>query len=340
MILVAFGTRPEWIKIKPVLEQFRRAKVPYTILSTGQHCDIIDKSVRHHNIGYLRIPTQHNRLDDILAAVINNGDKIYENVRHVLVQGDTTSAFAIALSAFHRKLNIIHLEAGLRSWDMNNPYPEEFNRVSISNMANIHLCPTKANAKVIKNNHQGKVFVVGNTVLDNLIHIKPSLGNTVFITMHRRENINIMKDWFESLEKIAESRKDLKFLFPMHPNPEIRKHKNILKHIEVVGPMSYNDCVSELAKCALVITDSGGLQEESSFLKKKCIVCRKTTERTEGDGIFAQMCKDPSKLYDMFNNTKMELVNEKCPYGNGDASKKILKIIKKETYKDEAIYHT
>ena len=340
MILVAFGTRPEWIKIRPVLEQFRRGQIAYKILSTGQHCDIIDKSVRHHNIEYLSIPEQHNRLDDIVKAVIDNGDKIYDGVKHVMVQGDTTSAFAVALGAFHRRIKVIHLEAGLRSWDMYNPYPEEFNRVTISSMADIHLCPTETNAKVIKDHHQGNVYTVGNTVLDNLVDIKPSLGNKVLITLHRRENLDIIEKWFVEIEKIAKSRKDLKFLFPMHPNPAIRKHKDILKHVKIIEPLPYEHCIKEVSECAIVITDSGGLQEESSFFKKKCIVCRKTTERTEGDGSFAQICDDPSKLFDMFNNTKIEMVDKKCPYGDGNASRKILKIIKKETYKDEAIYST
>ena len=340
MLLIAFGTRPEWIKIKPLLRQLRRGQVPYRLLSTGQHCDIIDKSVKHYNIEYLNIPEQHNRLDDIVKAVIDNGDKIYEGVKHVLVQGDTSSAFAVALCAFHRRIKVIHLEAGLRSWDMYNPYPEEFNRVTISSMADIHLCPTETNAKVIKENHDGKVFVVGNTVLDNLTKLKPSLGDTVLITMHRRENLSIIKEWFHAIEKIAKDNSHLKFVFPMHPNPEITKHKKILKHVEVVKPLSYNDCIETVAKCAMVITDSGGLQEESSVLKKKCIVCRKTTERTEGDGSFARMCPTPDKLEKIFQDAKIEMVNEPCPYGDGKASAKILKIIKKETYKDAVIYRT
>ena len=340
MILVAFGTRPEWIKIKPVLEQFRRGQIAYKIISTGQHCDIIDKSVKHHNIEYLNIPEQHNRLDDIVKAVIDNGDTIYEGVKHVMVQGDTTSAFAVALGAFHRRIKVIHLEAGLRSWDMYNPYPEEFNRVTISSMADIHLCPTETNAEVIRKNHSGKVFVVGNTVLDNLTHLKPSLGDTVLITMHRRENLSIIDKWFEAIEKVARDNPNLKFIFPMHPNPDIRKHKKMLKHVEVVKPLSYNDCIEILSKCAIVITDSGGLQEESSFFKKKCIVCRKTTERTEGDGSFARMCHSPDNLKKIFKDAKREMVDQPCPYGDGNASRKILKIIKKETYKDAAIYKT
>lgn len=329
MLLIAFGTRPEWIKIKPVVDKIN-GKIPFKLLCTGQHGSLIDNSLNKYNPYYLSIKDDTiNRLDSIVTSTLNQIEKYFESITHVMIQGDTTSAFAVALAAFHRKINIIHLEAGLRSWDKNNPYPEEFNRISIGSMADIHLCPTeqcKENLRKIKSDNS-KSVVVGNTVLDNLVNIKPSMSNIIFVTLHRRENIELIKQWFEAINIIAINNPELNFVFPMHPNPEIQKHKNILSHVNVVDPLPYEECIEYIAKCGLVITDSGGLQEESSFLKKKCIVCRKTTERTEGEYLFSYLCHDPSSLSYIFSNTTIEPVNLPCPYGDGRSSEKILKIL-------------
>lgn len=329
MLLIAFGTRPEWIKIKPVVDKIN-GKIPFKLLCTRQHSSLIDNSLNQYNPCYLNIKDDTiNRLDSIVTSTLNQIEKYFDSITHVMIQGDTTSAFAVALAAFHRKINIIHLEAGLRSWDKDNPYPEEFNRISIGSMADMHLCPTiqcKENLRKIQSDNS-KSVVVGNTILDNLVNIKPSISNMIFMTLHRRENIELIKQWFEAINNIAINNPELNFLFPMHPNPQIQRYKSILSHVNVVDPLPYEKCVEYIAKCGLVVTDSGGLQEESSFLKKKCIVCRKTTERTEGEYLFSYLCHDPSALSDIFNNTKIELVNLPCPYGDGKSSEKILQIL-------------
>lgn len=329
MLLIAFGTRPEWIKVKPVIDKIK-GKIPFKLVCTGQHNSLIDNSLSNYDVSYLNITDETtNRLDSIIISILHQIDKYLNHVTHVMVQGDTTSAFAVALAAFHRRIKIIHLEAGLRSWDKDNPYPEEFNRISIGAMADIHLCPTaecKENLRKIKS-HTSVVTVVGNTVLDNLVDIQPTISNIVFVTLHRRENIRFIRDWFEAINKLAIDHPELEFVFPMHPNPEIRKHKDILTNVKVIDPLPYDQCIDYIAKCGLVITDSGGLQEESSFLKKKCIVCRKTTERTEGEYIFSELCYDPSMLANIFNDTKIELVDDTCPYGDGKSSEKILNIL-------------
>jgi UDP-N-acetylglucosamine 2-epimerase (non-hydrolysing) len=333
MILIAFGTRPEWIKIKPVVDKIN-GQIPFRLLCTGQHHSLIDDSLKNYPVSYLAMENiLVNRLDSIVTNILANIDQHLDKVSHVMVQGDTTSAFAVALAAFHRKIKIIHLEAGLRSWDKDNPYPEEFNRVSIGSMADVHLCPTldcKNNLQKVKSikSTNSKIEVVGNTVLDNLIGIEPTVSNTVFITLHRRENIDLIDKWFESINRIAVDNSHLEFIFPMHPNPEITKYKELLTHVKVIDPLPHKECVNYIAKCGLVITDSGGLQEESSFLKKKCIVCRKTTERSEGEGIFSKLCHDPDMLYNIFNMTSIELVNQSCPYGDGHSGEKILEILK------------
>lgn len=328
MLLIAFGTRPEWIKIKPVIEKIN-GKIPFKILCTGQHGPLIDNSVKQYKVSYLNIKNGTNRLDSIVTSILSEVDKYIDKITYVMVQGDTTSAFAMALAAFHRKLKIIHLEAGLRSWDKENPYPEEFNRISIGAMADIHLCPTvesKENLRRIRSNNS-KAYVIGNTVLDNLLDVVPTISNLVFITMHRRENLPIMDRWFKSINDLAINHPNIEFVFPMHLNPEIQKHKSILKNVKVMNPITHEECKNYLSKCGLVITDSGGLQEESSFLKKKCIVCRTTTERVEGEYIFSWLCQSPDMLSETFKSMKMELVKASCPYGDGRSSEKILKIL-------------
>lgn len=325
MILISFGTRPEWIKIKPVIQQID-GKIPYRLVCTGQHRDLIDDSIKNYHVEHITIDTEHNRLDDIVVSILRKSKYIFDNISHTMVQGDTTSAFAMALASFHRQIPIIHLEAGLRSFDIHNPYPEEFNRISISNMASIHLCPTITNKTNLRH-VSGKKYVVGNTVLDNLINIKPILENFVLVTLHRRENIPIIAEWFNVIEELAEENQHLKFILPMHLNPEIQKHKSIFKNVDVVSPVSYNECIDLISRCSLIITDSGGIQEESAFLKKKCIVCRQTTERTEGEGIFSELCYSPERLRDIFYRTKIEMINKDCPYGDGYASLKIFEIL-------------
>lgn len=325
MIHIVFGTRPEWIKIKPVIDKIH-SKIPYKLICTGQHKELIDKSINHYNVEYLAICGDgKNRLDNIVTSILHNSDQILDGANNVMVQGDTTSAFAVALAAFHKGVKIIHLEAGLRSWDINNPYPEEFNRIAISNMASIHLCPT------IENKHNlryvgGNKYVVGNTVLDDLINIIPSIGDFVLVTLHRRENLNIIDKWFQVIEDIANSS-NLRFIMPMHINPQIQKYKNIFKKVEVINPIGHSEFIDLLSKCAMVITDSGGIQEESAFLKKKSIVCRQTTERREGEGIFSELCYEPHLLKSIFDSIKIELINSPCPYGDGYASDKILQVL-------------
>ena len=326
MLLIAFGTRPEWIKIKPLIHKIQN-NIKYKLLYIRQHNDLMDKFTTNYNPLCLDIDNSVNRLDSIIFSILNKINPIFENVTHTLIQGDTTSALSVALSSFHRKIPIIHLEAGLRSGNINHPYPEEFNRIAISNIASIHLCPTQENLNNIKCNYSGDTYLVGNTVLDNLKNIKPTLGNQVLITLHRRENLDIIKEWFTVIENIASKNKNLEFIFPMHPNNKIQKYKHVFKNVKVVKPFSYEKCIDTIAKCGILITDSGGMQEESAFLQKKSIVCRITTERKEGIGTFSTLCRSPKDLYEVFKNTKIEMVNKPCPYGNGNSCDKILDIL-------------
>ena len=194
------------------------------------------------------------------------------------------------------------------------------------------MCPTELSRIFLTNEKtEGRIEVTGNTVLDNLRDIETEYTNKVVVTMHRRENHHNMDKWFKAINDIAEKHQDLEFIIPLHPNPNVQKHRSILKNLKIVEPMEYNSFINLLAKTRLVITDSGGLQEETSFLKKKCIVCRKKTERVEGVGTFAFMCFEPENLADIFESLNDNHIPEgECPYGDGFAAQKVFKVLKDE----------
>jgi UDP-N-acetylglucosamine 2-epimerase (non-hydrolysing) len=178
----------------------------------------------------------------------------------------------------------------------------------------------------------GKCYVTGNTVLDNLLAYKNrrAYGDKVLVTMHRRENHYWMDDWFKEINRIASDNPDLEFILPIHPNPEVQKHKHLLTKVKVIEPLNHQELLDILVTVKLVITDSGGLQEEGSFFNKKIIVCRKTTERPEAiETGHLHLCKSPQHLNDLFKTLiKDYYINVECPYGNGNASQTILDIIK------------
>jgi UDP-N-acetylglucosamine 2-epimerase len=254
-----------------------------------------------------------------------------DDLNYIMIQGDTTSVLALSLAAFHRKIKVIHLEAGLRTYDFENPYPEEMNRQLVSRLANIHLCPTELDKDHLFNERvEGEIHVVGNTVLDNLIHLTPSYNDEVLITMHRRENHQIIPEWFDEFESLANTNPNLSFILLSHPNPNVQSHLHRLKKVQVISPLPHKELIQKLKDCRFIITDSGGLQEESCFLNKKSIVCRHKTERTAGVGIWSTLCPEPSTLKSIFNKIKVDykpLSGLTCPYGDGKSSQKIYNIL-------------
>tara|TARA_R100001509_G_scaffold2215_2_gene1852 strand:- start:65 stop:1075 length:1011 start_codon:yes stop_codon:yes gene_type:complete len=332
MILVCFGTRPEWLKVKPLVD-----KLDCKLLFTGQHPDLL----KEVNFDYRIYPelsstslTGGLRLNSVIQDCLEQFPYSDSNLfDYVLVQGDTATAFACALASFNLNLKIIHLEAGLRTRDLKNPYPEEGYRQMISRIADINLCPTELSLRNLETDYvAGESYVVGNTVLDNLLKYKKSTdyGNKVLVTLHRRENHPIMRDWFLALDNIAKIYKDdLEFILPIHPNPRVLEHKHLLDHVNVVDPLSHDDLLKLLVECKFCITDSGGIQEEASFFNKKCIVCRKNTERQEAmmSG-HVVLCKSPGDLsrsvLNMIDNYQIE---RKCPFGDGQASTKIKELL-------------
>jgi UDP-N-acetylglucosamine 2-epimerase len=328
LILLAFGTRPEYLKIKPLIEEFDQEEISYKLLFTGQHKDLLKDIEVDQEI---KIPNSGNRLDRVVGSVMNN--IIWSGIDFVLVQGDTTSVLAVALSAFHNQKKVIHLEAGLRTYDKQNPYPEETNRRIVSAIAEIHLCPTELSKQnLITEKIEGDIYVVGNTVLDNLKQYKDECEytNKILVTLHRRENHLLIDKWFQQINKLAEDYSDYEFILPIHPNPNVQKHKDLLTNVKVVDPLPYNELLELLVKTRLVITDSGGLQEECSFFNKKCLVCRKITERPESLGLTSFLVETPDRLRLMFDQhiDKYDL-DIQCPYGDGNSASRIIEILSK-----------
>jgi UDP-N-acetylglucosamine 2-epimerase len=331
LILISYGTRPEILKCLPLIKAFDKNNIKYKTLFIGQHQDLV-KSGSDYSIDIL---DGLNRLDSIIRSVMNTIpliQKVEENkITHVLVQGDTTSAMAAAMSAFNNGLKVIHLEAGLRTYDNQNPFPEEGNRKLISQIADIHLCPTiQAKQNLYDEGIYKNVFVVGNTVIDNLLLYKDKCEytNKILITLHRRENHHWIDKWFIEINKLAKKYNEYEFIIPIHPNPNVQKHKNLLKNVNVIEPLPYEDLLNLLVKTRLVITDSGGLQEECSFFNKKCLTCRKVTERPEAIGSSTFMVESPEKLIDIFELHHNDYeINFECPFGDGHSVNKIIKIL-------------
>ena len=223
MILLTYGTRPEYIKIKPLIKEFKNSNLPFKILFTGQHKDIANGE---YDFKIEMVDLSSNRLDSVMANLMTLSDDIFEGITHVLVQGDTTSVVGLSMASLHRKIKVIHLEAGLRTYDTENPFPEENNRRIVSTIASIHLCPTELNRSNLENEHVlGDIYVVGNTVLDNLVDYKNKCEytNKVLVTLHRRENHEQIIGWFNQINQLAKENPELEFILPIHPNPKCSK---------------------------------------------------------------------------------------------------------------------
>jgi UDP-N-acetylglucosamine 2-epimerase (non-hydrolysing) len=323
-ILICFGTRPEWLKVKPLIKLMNRDE--YQLLFTGQHEDLLKTIEVDYKI---KINNSDNRLDSIISDCMlqfPNG-----NFDGILVQGDTGSAFGCALAAFNRQIKIYYLEAGLRSRSLQHPFPEEGYRQMIARIADINFAPTELSySNLVGEGVLGDIFEVGNTVLDNLVDLpKSTYGNQVLVTMHRRENHHQMAEWFTEINDLAKQYSELEFIIPIHPNPNVQAHKHLLTNVKVVEPLSHEETINILLNCKLVISDSGGIQEESTFFNKKVIVCRETTERPEGISTgHLHLCKSPKDLKDLFGRLEENsYICKPCPYGDGKAAEKIKKIL-------------
>ena len=239
--------------------------------------------------------THDQTLTQILSSISLKFGEILniEKPDLLIVQGDTTTVAVCALIAYYEQIPIGHVEAGLRTFNLNSPFPEEGNRQIVSRISNFNWAPTKLAADQLKKENVQNIFITGNTVIDacNNYNYKIKYEDEVLITLHRRENFGEnLKKIFTQINNLAKKYPKLNFIFPMHPNPNVQKLKYLLDNVNVIEPLSYKDLIELLSRVKFVISDSGGIQEECAAFKKKILVCRDATERPEGiDAGFAKI---------------------------------------------------
>lgn len=370
-ILIILGTRPEAIKMAPLYWELKNFPEDFDVkvCITAQHRFMLDQVLNFFNIkpDYdLNLMRDNQNLFDITAKSIIGLESIYNdfNPEIVLVQGDTTTAFTGALSAFYKKIKVGHVEAGLRSGNKYAPYPEEINRILIGHIADYHFAPTeKARQNLYYEGIKENVWVVGNTVIDALFlglkiieenkKLKTEIElyfNSIFdfnsdkiilVTGHRRESFGKgFENICNALKEIARCYPDLKIIYPVHLNPNVREPVNRIlsgiKNIYLIEPLEYPYLIWLMSKCFMVLTDSGGIQEEAPSLGKPVLIMREVTERVEGIEVgvsklvgtkkeniieaVRNLIENPSEYQNM-----AKVLN---PYGDGRASKRIVKILK------------
>lgn len=363
-IIVAFGTRPEIIKLAPVIKELELSpKFKVLKLHTGQHEQLAGNMLDLFNI----IPdvdfksmSSTSDLFELTEFLLPKLKSLFltEKPDVVIVQGDTTSSYLSALAAFYLGIPVYHIEAGLRSFDNMNPFPEEMNRKQISALASLHFAPTSVAKQNLLNErvNASLVFETGNTVIDALHQIKASHQFTssrptlldeissdqqlILVTTHRRENQGEpLKSIMKALVQILNNDPSRIILFPAHPNPIIRDTLNakefIHKRLRIIEPLDYLSFHHVLDRCNLVLTDSGGIQEEAAALGKQMLVLRKTTERQElVESGFTKLVGSDCELIvneseALLNNTSKKAVFN--PYGNGNAAEKIVQIISNQS---------
>lgn len=327
-ILICFGTRSEWIKLKPLIKLMDKKE--YELFFTGQHPDLLSDIKADYSI---QLPKNTpNRLNVIMAKCMLHFP--LKDFSAVVVQGGTSSTLGCALAAYNRNIKVIHLEAGLRTENIEESYPEEGYRQMISRISEINFCPTSTSfGHLVSERVEGEGFVVGNTVLDNLTEheSKREYTNKILITLHKRENYRLLDAWFKEIDNIALKNPDLEFIFINHPNPILKKYTSLFTNVTILDPLSHSDLINILLKCKLVITDSNGILEEASYFNKKIIVCKKKLDRPESlYSRHSYICPNPENLLPLFN----KLINDyqiqiRCPYGEGRTSSDVYEIIKR-----------
>lgn len=329
-IWVFLGTRPEWIKCAPLF-----VNPVYIPIFVSQQKELLPEHSAH--------PTIHvrdfcdDRLSNLVASILVAD--VWTTVatataggkpQAVLVQGDTAVAYAAAVAAFHRRIPVIHLEAGLRTRNLAHPWPEEGYRKMIDGLAAIALCPSEgAAANLRAESYGGIVEIVGNTSIDAIAkyQLTPRVGTQVLVTLHRRENWSAMREWFSAVEALAQRHTELQFVIPVHPNPMLRDlAATIFKTVRVVDPLPHADLCALLADCNCVISDSGGIQEEAAFLGKRVFCCRIATERDELCPAYVTLMESPADLNGIFTPQHL-LLPRSTVYGCGDATSRVFAAI-------------
>lgn len=360
-ILLVFGTRPEAIKMCPLIHELKTRKGFRTLVCvTGQHREMLRQVLDAFHIipdFDLSIMKDEQSLFDITTGVLSRVKKILQKTRPdvVLVHGDTSTAFAAALACFYLKIPVGHVEAGLRTYNPESPYPEEFNRQAVSIISKFHFAPTEpAKQNLLREGRDARtIFVTGNTAIDALKmtvrddYTHPELAwakdsRLILITAHRRENLGEpMRRMFRAIRRVLDEYPDTKAIYPIHLNPKVRAAAGQplqgCDRIHIIEPLDVVDFHNFLARSYLVLTDSGGIQEEAPALGKPVLVMRDTTERPEGieAGTLKLVGTDEEAIYQNFKRLLEDraayaaMASAKNPYGDGQASKRIADLLEK-----------
>jgi UDP-N-acetylglucosamine 2-epimerase (non-hydrolysing) len=361
-MLFVFGTRPEAIKMAPVILEAKKQKIPFKICVTAQHRELLDQVLDLFQIQTdydLNLMSQNQGLFRLSSLILEKIEQVLDDYMPdlVLVHGDTITTSIVALSSFYKKINIGHIEAGLRSGDIYSPWPEEGNRRLVTALASLHFAPTtNSYDNLVKENiPTNSVCITGNTVIDALIHAvqiidrRKSLDfniqvteedKLVVVTCHRRENFGLgIKNICHSIKRLSLENANLKFVISVHPNPNI---KSIIEseltgfaNIELRNSFDYIQFISILKRSDIILTDSGGIQEEAPSLGKPILLLRDKTERPEGieSGNVLMVGSDSGKIVYEVNKLIRDddyyksFSKNKSPYGDGKASEKIIKKI-------------
>ncbi|MBD1862301.1 MULTISPECIES: non-hydrolyzing UDP-N-acetylglucosamine 2-epimerase [Trichocoleus] len=358
-VCVTLGTRPEAIKMAPVIQQFRRSeRFDTQVVLTGQHREMVAQVMQLFDLQAdqdLAIMQPQQTLTDITCRSLQGLERLFKEIEPqiVLVQGDTTTAFAAALAAFYQKIPVGHVEAGLRTDDLYNPYPEEANRRLISQLTQLHFAPTTLAVEHLQRSGVvGEIHQTGNTVIDALLSVAaqhpvcniPGLNwqqhRVLLATVHRRENWGEpLQDIGQGFLEILDKFPDTALLLPLHRNPTVREPLQALlgKHPRafLTEPLDYADLVGAIQRCYLLLTDSGGLQEEAPSLGKPVLVLRETTERPEAiaAGTAKLVGTQPADIINaatdlLSHPTAYEkMATAVNPFGDGRAAERILKIV-------------
>lgn len=358
-VMLVFGTRPEAIKMCPLVNEFKSRKNIETIVCvTGQHRQMLDQVLDTFNVNPdydLSIMKDKQTLFDITTSILKQIKEVLEKEKPdvVLVHGDTSTTFVTALACFYLQIPVGHVEAGLRTYDINSPFPEEFNRQAVGIVSQYNFAPTqKAKENLIREGKDSsKIWITGNTVIDALKttvrndYTHPELewakgSRLIFITAHRRENLGEpMHNMFRAIRRVMDEHPDVKALYPIHMNPIVRQAAQEelggMDRIHIIDPIEVFDCHNIMAHSYMILTDSGGIQEEAPSLGKPVLVMRDTTERPEGieAGTLKLVGTEEDVIYRSF---KELLEDEKAynrmarannPYGDGFAYKRIVDIL-------------
>lgn len=358
-IVLIFGTRPEAIKMCPLVNELKhRDSLDVKVCVTAQHRQMLDQVLAAFNItpDYdLNIMKERQSLFDITASILNNIRNVLEKEYPdlVLVHGDTSTTFVAALACYYMQIPVGHVEAGLRTYNIHSPYPEEFNRQAVGIVSAFHFAPTSLAARNLINEGKKKetIYITGNTVIDAMgqtvrsDYTHPELewvGNDklIFITAHRRENLGApMHHVFRAIRRVLDEHPDCKAVYPIHMNPMVReaakKELGGCNRIHLIEPIEVFDCHNFEARSFLCLTDSGGIQEECPSYGVPVLVMRDTTERPEGvdAGVLKLVGTDEETIYTEFTrllDDKEEyekMAHAANPYGDGKASKRIADII-------------